>query len=112
MLLTLRAHDEIGIEHFARRERDARASRDGRIRLDGANGCTEADSYAGCGVGELMKHRLVVPAMDVMVQRAVIKGHVQAPARVAHVHAHVVSPKTIPVGSTAWAHRAEAPAEQ
>jgi len=68
--------------HFTRRERDARASRDGRIGLDGANGCTEADSYAGCGVGELMKHRLVVPAMDVMVQRAVIKGHVQAPARV------------------------------
>jgi len=89
----VRGDDEIRIEHFATRERHARASRDGRVGLDGANGGAEADSYAGCGAGEPMEHRVVVRTMDVVVRRAMIASHIRAPARVPYAHARVVSTK-------------------
>ncbi len=40
-----------------------------------------------------MEHRVVVRAMDVVVRRAMIAGHVRAPARGPYAHARVVSPK-------------------
>ena len=85
--------DEIGIEHLATRERDARPTLDGRIGLHAAHGRTETDAHAGCGAGEAVEHGVVVGAMDVVVRRAVIAGHARAPARVPHARARVVPAK-------------------
>ena len=88
----VRGDDEGRIEHFTTRELDVWTTRDGRVGLSGANGGTEADTYAGCSAGEVMEYR-VVRAMDVMVRRAMIAGHARAQARVSYAHARVVSPK-------------------
>ena len=53
----VRGDDEIGIKHFARRERDVQATQDGRIGLNTARtGCAEADTHAGCAARELNKY--------------------------------------------------------
>ena len=90
---TVRADDEIRIEHLATRERDARPAGDGRVGLHPAYGCAEADAHAGGRAGEAVQHRVVVRAVDVVVWRAVVASHARAPGRVPDADTRVVPPE-------------------
>ena len=81
------------MKHLARRERDARPTREGRVRLHVAHGGAEADAHAGRGARKAEEHGVVVRAVDVVVWRPVVLGHACAPARVPDARTRIVSPE-------------------
>ena len=66
----VRGHDKISVEHLARRELDTRSTRDGRILLHVAHGGAKADTYAMGRAFEAVEYRVIVRAVDLVVQRA------------------------------------------
>ena len=81
----VRGDDEVRMEHFATRERDAaRTSRDGKIGLNVANEGAEANTYAGCGAREVMGASLPCDGCGNMARRD--RGTCASPQRVYPTH--------------------------
>jgi len=78
------------MKNLARRKRDARPAREGRVRLNVADGCAEPDAHAGGSACETEEQGVVIRAVDVVVRRTVIASHARAPARVPNAATRVI----------------------